>query len=159
MKNIPNGVAINIPTILFRPNKMEIWSKGELIESGEVTGFAELWAEVIENNTGLERFQITVRIRGAIKEKIYNYIDQRFYLDTAYAIDDRIIVAIIPKTSNIKENTSYLAFINTAPYYTREQFNFDVNIPFCCSLFLDDNNEPFKVSYSNALNQTLIEFT
>lgn len=159
MKNIPKGLALNIPTILFKPKKMEIWSNGELIDSDEVEGLAELWAEVIENNTGLERFQITVRMRGANKQKVYKYIEQRFYLDTAYAIEDRIIVAIIPKISNISANSSFTTFINSAPYFTREQFNFEAKIPFCCSLFLDDNNEPFKVSYSNAVNQTLIEFT
>ena len=159
MKNIPKGVAINIPTILFRPEKVEIWSKGKLIDAGEVSGLAELWVEVLESKIGLERFQLTIRVRGEVKQSVYTYIDQRFYLDTAYAIDDRIIVAIISETSNIEDNPAYTTFINSAPYYTREHFDFDERLPFCCSLFLDDNNEPVKVSYSNAINRTLIEFT
>jgi len=156
MKNVTKGVPLKIPNQLLRASRFEIWSSGKLIESGQVV--ADLWVEHLYPQMETEGLQITVRVKDENKEKIYAYINERFFFDVAYANEDRILVGIIAKESNIKNSRSYSGFINFAPFFTRETCFFNEKTPFCCSLFFSDDNELIKVTYSNGINNTLIEF-
>jgi hypothetical protein len=156
MLNINKEVPLRLPNQLLNATRFEIWSKGQKIDSGTIN--ADLWVEHLYPNERTEGLQITVRIKDQNKDRIYKYIQERFFLDVAYAIDDRILVAIIPEESNIVDNNSFNAFVEFAPFYTRKSCVFNDKTPYCCSLFLDENLELMKVTYSNAMNNTLIEF-
>jgi hypothetical protein len=159
MKNMNLNLLtpLRVPNQLFYSKKFEIWSNGKQIE--EVCEDLELWVEQIRPESKNQGLQITIRKRDRTKGEIHKYIKERFYLDVAYAINDRILVCTIPEKSNIKNYNSFETFINFAPFYTCEYYEFDNNEPYCCSLFFNDNNELIKVSYSNGINKNLIECT
>jgi hypothetical protein len=144
------------PNQLLKASKFEIWSKGKIIDSGIVN--ADLWVEHLYPEMDTEGFQITIRVKDDNKNRIYNYIEERFFLDVAINLNDRIAIAIIPQNSNIVNNSSYNFFVDAASYFTRDNFEFPQKIPYCCSLFFDEEFELVKVSYTNAINNTLIEF-
>lgn len=155
--NLPLMKPLSVPNQLFLAEKFEIWSNGKMIN--EEFEDLQLWVEQIKTGTLDKPFQITVRKRDKTRGKIHDYIKERFYLDVAYALNDRVLVCIIPETSNINGYTSFDAFVNFAPFKTREHYDFDVLEPYCCSLFYDDNNKIIKVSYSNGVGKILIECT
>jgi hypothetical protein len=156
MLNIEKERPLRLPNQLLNATRYEIWSRGTLIESGNT--IADLWVEHLYPQMKTEEFQITVRVKDESANQIYNYIHERFFLDVAYALDDRILVAIIPKSSNIENSSSFNGLINFAPFYTREYCEFSALTPFCCSLYYSVSNELEKVTYSNGMNNTLIEF-
>lgn len=154
---LPKNVPLSVPNQLLEAKKFEIWSKGQKIESGETN--AQLWVEHEELEKPNDGLKMTVRIFDNSKLTIRKYIKERFYFDVAFAIKDRLIVAILPNTSNIKDNNSYNAFTNFAPFKTRENYVFENEMPYACSLFYNEKDELIKVTYSNGMNDTLIEFT
>ncbi|MFT6922194.1 MAG: hypothetical protein ACJA1C_001196 [Crocinitomicaceae bacterium] len=156
MINVTKGVPIRVPNQLLKASRFEIWSKGQLVDSGSIA--ADLWVEHLYPDMSTDGLQITVRIKDNNKDRIYKYILERFYFDVAYANDDRILVGIIPQESNIINSSSYDGFIEFAPFFTRESFSFENEMPFCCSLFFNDQSGLRKVTYSNGMNNTLIEF-
>ena len=156
MNNVPQGVPLTMPNQLLHATRFEIWSGGKMIESGAIN--ADLWVEHLWPEMATEGFQITVRVKDENQEKIYGYIHERFFLDIAFANHDRIIIGIIPNESNIENSSSFEGFLNFAPFFTREKYVFDEMHPFCCSLFFSQENDLIKVSYSNGMNNTLIEF-
>jgi hypothetical protein len=156
MKNVTKGIPLKVPNQLLHASRFEIWSGGKLIDSGEVV--ADLWVEHLYPQMETEGLQITVRVKDLNKDRIYKFINERFFFDVAYATEDRLIVGIIPKESNIDSSTSYSGYINFAPFFTRESYVFNEKTPFCCSLFFSEDDELSKVTYSNGLNNTLIEF-
>lgn len=155
--NIPLMTPLRIPNQLFFAKKFEVWSNGQKIDEGNES--LELWVEQKSTETLEDSLQITVRKRDRTKGDIHKYINERFYLDVAYALNDRVLVCIIPETSNISNYNTFDTFISFAPFITRKHCDFKTKEPFCCSLFYDDNNELIKVSYSNGINKTLIECT
>lgn len=159
MKNMnrPLMTPLRVPNQLFYAKKFEVWSNGQIIDAGFEN--LELWVEQISTESLDKSLQITVRKRDKTKGNIHKYIKERFYLDVAYALNDRVLVCIIPETSNIINYNSFDTFVNLAPFKTREYYEFEPDVPYCCSLFFDDNNELIKVSYSNGINRTLIECT
>jgi hypothetical protein len=156
MLNIEKERPLRLPNQLLNATRYEIWSFGKLIESGSTK--SDLWVEHLYPQMETEAFQITVRVKDESAYTIYNYIHERFFLDVAYALNDRIIVAIIPNSSNIVNSSSFSGFINFAPFFTREYCEFSDLTPFCCSLFYSGIDELEKVTYSNGMNSTLIEF-
>lgn len=156
MKNLEKGTPLQVPNQLLKASRFEIWSSGKMLDSGAV--IADLWVEHLYPEMSTESLQITVRVKDDNKSRIYKYIRERFFFDVAYATDDRILVGIIPRESNIKNSSSYNGYIEFAPFYTRDSYEFPNETPFCCSLFYDDKSELIKVTYSNGMNNTLIEF-
>lgn len=155
--NLPQLEPLRIPNQFLLAKKFEVWSKGQKID--EEFENLELWVEQISTEHIDKSLQITVRKSDRTKGKIHKYIQERFYLDVAFATKDRIMVCMIPETSNIHNNNSFDTFLNFAPFKTRRHYEFKSDEPYCCSLFFDDNNELIKVTYSNGISQTLIECT
>lgn len=155
--NVPKNVPLRLTNQLLRATKFEIWSGGQKIESGNTK--ADLWVEQENLEEQEDSIKMTVRVFDDNKSLIHQYIKERFYFDVAYATNDRILVGIIPQESNIRNSNSYDGFVNFAPFLTRDNFTFDQDMPFCCSLFFDDNDKLIKVTYSNGMNKTLLEFT
>lgn len=155
--NLPINVPLQIPNQLLRAKKFEIWSGGKKIESGITE--TDLWVEQEYPEQLIDGIKMTVRVFDNSRSLIYKYIKERFYFDVAYATNDRILVGIIPQTSNVLNSKSYDGFIYFAQFTTRKEYHFDNDMPFCCSLFFDETNELIKVTYSNGINKTLIEFT
>ena len=155
--NLPKLTPLRIPNQRFYSDKFEVWSGGQKIDEGSES--LELWVEQISTESLDKSLQITVRKLDRTEGNIHKHIQERFYLDVAYATNDRIMVCTIPNESNIEQNDSYDGFINFAPFKTRNYYEFEKNEPYCCSLFFDDNDKLIKVSYSNGMNKTLIECT
>lgn len=155
--NLTLNTPLRIPNQLLKSTEFSIWSGGKLIESGKTE--ADLWVEQESTESINDGIKMTIRVFDSSKSIIYGYIKERFYFDVAYATNDRILVGIIPIESNIHDSNSFNGFINFAPFKTRPNYNFDIDMPFCCSLFFDNEDELIKVTYSNGMNKTLIEFT
>jgi hypothetical protein len=155
--NLPLMTPLRIQNQLFYAKKFEVWSNSKKIY--EFFEDLQLWIEQIQIESLDHGLQITVRKKDKTKGQIHKYIKERFYLDVAYALKDRILVCTIPETSNIKDNNSFVAFVNFAPFKTRKYYEFESNEPYCCSLFFDGNSELIKVSYSNGVSKNLIECT
>lgn len=153
LKNMP----LKIPNQLLMANKFEIWSKGKKVKFGDTK--AQLWAEHENPQNPNDGIKMTVRIMDASSTIIYKYIKERFYFDVAFASKDRLVIAIIPEESNIVNSDTYDAFVNFAPFITRDYYNFENEMPFACSLFYDEHDNLEKVNYSNGMNSTLIVFT
>lgn len=155
--NLPKNEPLSVPNQLLESNKYEIWSNGQMINGGETN--AQLWVEQENPEFPNNGIKMTIRIFDDSKAVIHKYIKERFYFDVAFAIKDRIIVAILPQESNIKNNNSYSTFMNFAPFSTRDYYFFENEIPYACSLFYDENDKLIKVTYTNGMNNTFIEFT
>jgi hypothetical protein len=155
--NLPMEKPLRVPNQLLYAKKFEVWTNGQKID--EVYEDLQLWVEQIHTESLDHGLQITVRKRDKTIGAIHKYIKERFYLDVAYALEDRILVCTIPENCNIKNYNTFDSFVNFAPFKTREFYEFENNEPYCCSLFFDDNNELIKVSYSNGINRNLIECT
>jgi len=155
--NLSLMTPLRVPNQLLYAKKFEVWSNGQKID--EVFEDLQLWVEQIQTESLDHGLQITVRKRDRTQGEIHKYIKERFYLDVAYATNDRILVCTIPENSNIRNYNSFDAFVNFAPFKTREYYEFDSNEPYCCSLFFGDNNKLIKVSYSNGISRNLIECT
>jgi hypothetical protein len=155
--NITQNIPLQIPNQVLKATVFSIWSGGKLIESGKTE--ADLWVEQESTEDLNNGIKMTVRVFDLSKSIIHRFIKERFYFDVAYATNDRILVGIIPIISNIKDSNSYSGYINFAPFNTRQDYHFDNDMPFCCSLFFNTNDDLIKVTYSNGMNKTLIEFT
>jgi hypothetical protein len=152
--DLPTSTPLRIPNQLFKAEKFEVWSKGQKIDEGSES--LELWVEQISTESLDKSLQITIRKSDRTVGNIHKHIYQRFYLDVAYALQDRIVVCIIPENSNITKNDTYSGFVSFAPFKTRAYYEFEKLEPFCCSLFYDENDKLCKVTYSNAMNRTNI---
>lgn len=155
--DLPKNVPLSVPDQLLVASKFEIWSKGQKIESGAtITQLLVEHEDVEKQNDGIK---ISIDVSDNSKLTIHKYIKEKFYFDVAFAIKDRLIIALLPYNSNVKNNNSYNAFINFAPFKTRENYIFENEMPYACSLFYNENDKLIRVTCSNGLNDTLIEFT
>ena len=151
---IKQFTPLRIPNQRLLANNFEVWSNGEIIDKGDEE--LELWVEQMNTENLDKAIQITVRKRDKTVGKIHKYIKERFYLDVAFATNDRILVCIIPNDSNVKDYNSFESFVAFAPLKTRKYYNFISKEPYCCSLFFDDNDKLYKISYSNNIDKTQI---
>ncbi len=135
----------------FTSSKYEIWSGGQLIKSANVP-------TTISFNTLASNFPsengIEVSLSTFLPE---NVIANKMYFDVGYTNNDRILLGIIPNSSNCEKNDSFEAFVAYAPLKTRQYKAFKNNEPHACSLFFI-NGIPNKVTFSIALSKVLIEF-
>lgn len=155
--DLPKNVPLSVPDQLLTASKFEIWSKGQKIESGETK--AQLLIEHLDVESQNNGIKMSVEISDKSELTIHKYIKRIFYFDVAFAIKDRLIIAILPYNSNIVNNNSYDMFMNFAPFKTRENYVYENEMPYACSLFYNENDELTKITYSNAVNDTLIEFS
>lgn len=152
--DVKKFTPLRIPNQRLYANNFEVWSSGEIIDKDNEE--LELWVEQMSTKNLDKAIQITVRRRDKTVGKIHKYIKERFYLDVAFATDDRILVCIIPDKSNVKDSNSFDAFVAFTPFKTRKYYNFSTREPYCCSLFFDDNDKLYKITYSNNIDSTQI---
>lgn len=142
---------VNIPQFEFSSNRYEVWSGGRMISS-----------DMTHTIISFECMSVETPSEDAIKISLstslsINILDRTLYFDVAYTNNDRILLAIIPQSSNCQGDNSFDSFINFAPFFTRNSKNFKNNEPHACSLFLV-NGTPEKITFSIASSKVLIEF-
>ena len=137
----------------YNPSKFEVWSGGQLTDSGQFSGLIKC------EQKGLESKNIVVTILDSLDEI---EIDHILDFDLSYTSGDRIYLATVPKRSNISNYTSFQSFVSNVPWgfniITREEKEFKENEPYVCSVFTINNNV-VKVSFSFGNNPRLLEFT
>lgn len=142
---------VDFEQIKFISKRYEIWSGGKMISN-------DFTPTILSITKLKEESFIENKIEVILKTNIDNSIIMKnFYFDVAYTNSDRILLGIIPQTSNCDDNNSYSGFVNYAPLKTRLHKTFKTNEPHACSLFLIQGN-PDKITFSIALSKILIEF-
>lgn len=132
---------------LFEPSKFEIWSNGNLIESGEC--FHSIEAKVVLKN-GIEKVLVAVS-ETCLKEQILDEV----LFDELFTFSDRLKLVTLP-SETFTEN---LGLANLRALYgsTRTFKNFFPTEPYCCNLFLIEGKLS-KITFSFCLPEKLIEF-
>jgi hypothetical protein len=148
-------ISIPLPNQLLNSTRYEVWKGNEKIF--EDTDQISLWVENINSSSKPGGFQMTVRSMEE-NTKIYNHIQERFYFDLAFKANDRIVVCIIPQSSNIDTFDIYDKFKKDVSLTSRESYVFTNEIPFSCSLFYNNEQKLYKVRYTNGVSKTDIDF-
>lgn len=143
----PNRQIINLDPFDFISNRFEIWSQGQMIKSVKDTTFLSFCPNEGTNSTDVE-------VDTTLLE---DDIDSNMTFDVCYTNGDRLLLAIIPKKSNCDTIDSFATFKSAALVVTREYYEFGLNEPHACSIFLI-GGQLSKITFSIARTKKLIEF-
>jgi hypothetical protein len=142
---------VSLGAFQFSSSHYEIWSGGQLVKSDKIQSIISFktLASDFPSEDGIEVSLSTFLPIAVIANKLY--------FDVGYTNNDRVLLGIIPNSSNCEHNDSFKAFVTYAPLRTRQQKIFRINEPHACSVFFI-NGIPSKVTFSIALSKMLIEF-
>jgi hypothetical protein len=132
---------------LFEPSNFEIWSNGNLIESGKC--YHSIEARVVLNN-GMEKVVVFIS-ETSLKEQILDEV----LFDEFYTFSDRLRLVTLP-AETFTENFG-LVSLRALHGSTRTLKNFFSTEPYCCNLFLVEGKIS-KITFAFCLPEKLIEF-
>ena len=136
----------------FKPSRYETWASGELIDKGSTSAKIQCIPVFFdESKSEIKTFSLSDNLN----------LRDTLIFDMTFTSGDRIYIATVPQETNIEDYNSFQSFKTNVPFnfpiITREKRDFDINEPYVCSVFTQ-NNVIVKISFSFGNRPRLLEF-
>ena len=129
----------------FYPRNFEIYANGQLQQKGS-TELVVGTKKITDDN-----YATIMMVIGDFTNSLNNQIKTNLNFDKVVTSSDRILLVKLPQS----DNHSQLNMITSSFGATRENYSFEQNEPYTCSLFTQNGNVK-KLSF-NLYNNTMIE--
>ena len=149
MDTHPAGKFFLIQSFTFKPSHFVVYEAGSIIEQG----FTDLEIHVRSTHDGIS--QQTSPITIALIGNNIPYVDSLFEFDRCTTLNDRFLMYINPKNTNVQHMT--LSLLKSIGYpFTRPSKKFTSTEPVVGCIFTE-NMQPVKMSFTVCMPERLIE--
>lgn len=144
-----NSNPIEFIDFKFKSFRFEVWAKSKMVDSGFTDNIITLEKSILANNE--------IGLMKNTDFKIEKYVSHQIDFDLFLPINDRLTLFSISEVGSGTSECDTFSMIKQIYGSTRYIKNYDSNIPFACSLYLQ-NSIIKKITFSTCNPSRLIEF-